>query len=238
MVDGIVLNFTFQNWSTDCQSTKESCIRAIAVHEFGHALGFAHEQNRPDTPSWCNDVEGQNGDTLVGSWDLDSVMNYCNPNWNGNGHLSMRDIAGLQKFYGLGPLATRMALDGSRVAIQTSDGAAWVKEGSLYAGWVKVWNAGSCTDGTTGSGCNAAELALAGNRIGVRTSDGAAAIKEGSLYAGWVKVWNAGFCTDGMIGSGCNAAELALVGNRIGVRTSDGNAWAKEGTLDASWLCP
>lgn len=100
--NGMVLNFTFNNWSKDyCQKNRDFCIRVIAVHEFGHALGFAHEQNRPDKPSYCTeDPQGENGDTIVGSWDLNSVMNYCNPKYSGDGTLSETDLATLQIFYG------------------------------------------------------------------------------------------------------------------------------------------
>jgi hypothetical protein len=108
--NGMTLNFTFQSWSQSCQSTRERCIRLIAVHEFGHALGFAHEQNRLDTPTnqpgstkqFCTqERQGGNGDRVIGAWDLNSVMNYCNPNWNGNGSLSATDIDGVQSLYGV-----------------------------------------------------------------------------------------------------------------------------------------
>ncbi len=102
--NGMVLNFTFKNWSLGCQNNRRFCIEAIAVHEFGHAIGFSHEQNRPDTPSWCDEEQGEDGDTLFGAWDLQSVMNYCNPNWNGSGNLSATDIAAVQHYYGVGYL--------------------------------------------------------------------------------------------------------------------------------------
>ncbi|MDI1432912.1 FG-GAP-like repeat-containing protein [Polyangium sorediatum] len=101
MVNGMVLNFTFQNWGTECQSTRQFCIEAIGVHEFGHALGFAHEQNRPDTPSDCKKRQGPDGDLTVNPWDADSIMNYCNLLWNNDGELSQSDIAGAIAMYGI-----------------------------------------------------------------------------------------------------------------------------------------
>jgi hypothetical protein len=97
----MVLNFTFNNWNRTCRRSLYFCVKVIAVHEFGHALGFAHEQNRPDAPRECQkERQGGDGDVYLSKYDPDSVMNYCNPEWNGGGTLSRKDIEGLQKWYG------------------------------------------------------------------------------------------------------------------------------------------
>ncbi len=102
---GVYLNFELDGsaYNGNCltNAARRDCIEDIAIHEFGHVLSFAHEQSRSDTPDWCTRGDGgEVADTAVGYWDIDSVMNYCNPVWNGDGIISATDLKMAQVFYG------------------------------------------------------------------------------------------------------------------------------------------
>jgi len=82
---GVVLNPTLDDvepFLTEMASTMgdqqlNNLQAAIVVHEFGHVLGLLHEQERLDSP--CSDYDDSNsgGGINRGSYDPDSIMNYC-----------------------------------------------------------------------------------------------------------------------------------------------------------------
>ena len=91
-----------------------------------------------------------------------------------------------------------------------ADGAAFVKEGNLYAGWTSL-------------GFNAKQVVADGDRIGLLANDGKLYVKEGGTDAAWVHILS-------------NIASFDLSGARIGVVGTDGQAFTKEGGLSAGWV--
>jgi hypothetical protein len=112
----MILNFTFNKWSPEMKGRRKDFIIAIAVHEFGHALGFAHEHNRKDCNVCDADEQGTTSDYFI-PCDLNSVMNYCNPEYAGWGKLSHGDIIAVTTLYGKRKIRSSDLPDRSSLAL-------------------------------------------------------------------------------------------------------------------------
>ena len=106
--NGIVLN---KQWVSigcgDLMHKDEDCFKAVAIHEFGHAIGFSHEHANPNCcrrgdMGGTDVIDPRSDDWIVNEvCDESSVMSYCNPKYSNHGSLSPNDISMIQRIYGL-----------------------------------------------------------------------------------------------------------------------------------------
>lgn len=105
-------------------------LRYLAIHEFGHILGFQHEQDSPLRDVGCSTSQAWgNVSQLGGVWDRQSVMNSgCNAFGNNVGYLSPGDVDSVRILYGLRRVRTYGDFDGNG----GTDWATW----HMTQGWV------------------------------------------------------------------------------------------------------
>lgn len=139
----------YDGFNPGWKGTQKSCVEDTAIHEFGHALGFIHEHNRPENtganlhklcPFFGTESVIPTSDT-VGPYDPFSIMNYCNRFVHNEGWPSVFDIKGLHTYYGV-RWETQPGLLGHVAAAQQSANRTTIVsiggDGALYSRYLHV----------------------------------------------------------------------------------------------------
>jgi hypothetical protein len=150
------------------------------IHEFGHALGYVHEANRPDFNFRCRSDKTSNGDPLNTPPDYYSIMastGYC----TNERELSYWDISGQQHAYGFPNYFADVTGDGradailvnsDHIVVRTSNGAGF--PASTQSNWTAArWmgHKGTAFADATGDG-KADAIGVDDDGIYVRPSNG------------------------------------------------------------------
>jgi hypothetical protein len=153
------------------------------VHEFGHALGFYHEEERDDAPNIttgnCAKQSYPNANPVeYGAYDQTGIMSYCQPP-SGAPWFSPNDIAGIQRSYGRRLTSSLVSPRAHCASAHYADGLGdpaftWdCNEPSNDQMWVDSTNASdgdafNLSMGSTGSNrCLGSDVAATGNPVKV-----------------------------------------------------------------------
>jgi hypothetical protein len=124
--------FSFDFWNKDdefeamfdaAEVLNTSHFASIAVHEFGHLLGFRHEQERSGADTVCAHNLSLDGDynpiggndatlTEAGPFDQNSVMSYCAAGFLNDGRLTNNDVFYTVMTYGKKASGSLVSFDG------------------------------------------------------------------------------------------------------------------------------
>lgn len=117
------------NWKSSQTAMVQQ--QRILVHEFGHILGFGHEENRPGATGRCAAPDAPAGGLLLGVADPDSIMLSTGCRDPNQSWLSPNDVVNARSWYSLRTPPTAP----KDIAFQSADGMVqiWRMSGTIRA---------------------------------------------------------------------------------------------------------